>query len=411
VSAARFLLTLFEGARSAAAAVRANALRSALTALGVIIGVSSIVAIVSLIEGLKHSVERDFQGLGSEGISLYAYTSTSDMMKGVVARLTEDDIEQVRRLAPGVREITPVLEVVTDVSYRARTVPTWVRGTTASYQEISSLFADRGRFLSAVDVQTRRNVCVVGVKVLENLGIHADPLGTYLQIEGEWFKVIGVMEKKGDRFGIPLDDYVIVPYTKARGLAGSYGAGSITAQIAVAPSHDTAAVIDGIKRVLRRAHHLKPGHDDDFRVKTNEEMAGALAGIMRTVTFVAIGIVGISLLVGGIGIMNIMLVSVSERTREIGLRKAIGARGRDILLQFMIEAILICGSAGLIGILVGVGVGKAVTGLLPFLGAASTPWWAVALSFGFATATGAVFGIVPAMRAAAIPPLVSLQHE
>ena len=228
---------------------------------------------------------------------------------------------------------------------------------------------------------------------------------------GEWCKVIGIMEKRGELLGFSQDDFVLLPYGTAKRLMGASRDLDIQIQLLVDDIGRQEEVKERIRRVLRQEHGLKPGEPDDFRVQTPEQLAESFNTVINTITAVSAGIVGISLLVGGIGIMNIMLVSVTERTREIGILKALGATRQDVLLQFLIEAVTLCMIGGLLGVAIGYGLGALVATLLPGFPPAHVPLWAVLLSFGFCAAVGIVFGIVPAAKAAQLDPIDALRYE
>ncbi len=405
------IFVLGESCRSAAMAIRANLFRAFLTALGIIIGVASVVTVVSLIQGFRLAIERQFQGLGSNSLTVSAYTPPMDELKGLRAKLSQDDVADLRAQIAGVEAITPTLESVQETRYRGRTHSTFVRGTTPAYLEVNATQVDGGRFLVPQDLKTRNNVAVIGVKLAEKLNLPADPLGTHFQIAGEWFKIVGVLEKKGESFGFSMDDYVIIPYPKATILQNEMGAPDISVQISITDNLALTPMKQQIANLLRRNHGLKEGEPDDFRIETQEEITATFGELMNGITLVIGGVVAISLLVGGIGIMNIMLVSVTERTREIGVRKALGAKRNHILLQFLTEAVLISFVAGALGLLIGMGVSQAVAGAIPQLASAYTPPWAAVLAFGFSVGTGIVFGILPAMKAAALDPIEALQYE
>ncbi|MGH8363085.1 MAG: ABC transporter permease, partial [Gammaproteobacteria bacterium] len=256
-----------------------------------------------------------------------------------------------------------------------------------------------------------RRVAVIGQTLITDLNLPKDPVGEYLQMYGQWFKVIGVLKKLGNIGGQDQDDRVYIPYGTAHSLLGAATVPDIEIQVTVNNPSQVQAVTGRITQVLRRMHQIKPGQEDDFLVQTPEQTLGTFNQVLNAITLIFGGIVGISLLVGGIGIMNIMLVSVTERTQEIGILKSLGARRRDILLQFLIEAVILSLLGGVLGLILGFGVGSLIAHAIPeFLGA-YVPWWAVLLAFGFATCVGVVFGIAPAAKAAALDPIEALRHE
>jgi putative ABC transport system permease protein len=240
----------------------------------------------------------------------------------------------------------------------------------------------------------------------------SDPVGEFVQINGEWLKVIGLMEAKGEILGQSQDNRVLIPYSTMQSLSGNRANPDIQIQLTVADLTQMDGMIAQMTRLLRDAHNLQSDAADDFRIQTAEQLQDTFDTILTNVTVVMAGIVGISLLVGGICIMNIMLVSVTERTREIGICKAIGAKRHHILLQFLLEALVLCLLGGFIGLVIGYGVGALAASLIPgFPADAYTPWWAVALAIGFSAFVGIVFGMLPAAKAANLDPITSLRYE
>jgi putative ABC transport system permease protein len=402
-----------EGARAALASIRAHAFRSFLTTLGIVIGVASVIAMVSIIQGLNYFIGQQFQGLGSNSLTVESYTSEENWMQGRRARLTQDDFDLIRYRVSGITSITPIMysQVGGRVRYGAQTANAQVYGTTYEYQDVAQAFTARGRFLSESDNDTRRRVAVIGEEVREDLALPEDPIDEFIEINGEWLKVIGLLEPKGEILGQSQDNQVVVPYSTMVSLQGNQRQPDIWIQATVADLNQMDAITTTIKRLLREAHDLDKDEEDDFRVQTADQLQDTINSILNNVTVVAGGIVGISLLVGGIGIMNIMLVSVTERTREIGICKAIGAKRHHILLQFLLEAFALCVLGGLVGLVIGYGIGALVASLIPGFPAAHTPLWAVALALGFSGAVGLIFGILPAAKAANLDPIASLRYE
>jgi putative ABC transport system permease protein len=297
------------------------------------------------------------------------------------------------------------------VRYGSQTTLSQVLGTTYSYQDVGQYFSSRGRFLSDADNDTRRRVAVIGEQVREDLALPEDPVGEFIQINGEWLKIIGLLEAKGEIFGQSQDNRVMMPYTTMTSLQGNQRLPDIAIQLTLANLADLESIRQTITRLLRTAHKLKTDADDDFRIQTAAQLQDTFNSILTTVTIVMTSIVSISLLVGGIGIMNIMLVSVTERTREIGICKAIGAKRYHILLQFLLEALVLCLLGGIAGLVIGYGIGTVAASLIPNFPPAHTPWWAVALALGFSAAVGVGFGILPAAKAANLDPISSLRYE
>jgi putative ABC transport system permease protein len=285
-----------------------------------------------------------------------------------------------------------------------------VIGTTYTYEKLSQLVPAYGRFLSDSDDASRRRVAVIGEEVRHKLSLPANPVGQFIDINGEWMKIIGLMQAKGEAFGFNQDDYVLLPYNTMQSLIGNQNASDIQILLSIDDLNKMAAVKDEAIQVIRKSHRLAPKDEDDFKIQTPEQLLSSFSDFIHSITWFAVGMISISLLVGGIGIMNIMLVSVNERTREIGICKAIGAKRHHILLQFLFEALILCLLGGTIGILIGYGAGVLISVVLNFP-VAPIPLWAIELSFGFASFVGVAFGILPAAKAANLDPIEALRFE
>jgi putative ABC transport system permease protein len=406
---------LLESLRSALESIRAHGFRSILTSLGIIIGVTSVIAVVSIVQGLSYTVNAQFAGLGSNSLTVRSYTPFKQQLQCRLAKLRDSDMQAIVERVEGISHITPILFTQTgrrgQISYRAQTAFSQVFGIGPSYLEVNGVYPQEGRFFSREDDLRRRLVCAVGVDIIENLKMPTDSIGEFFRIGSEWCKIVGVIEKRGELLGFSQDNFVLIPYHTAKRIMGTSRDLDIQIQLLVDDLNRQDEIRDRIRRVLRQEHGLKSGDPDDFRVQTAEQLTESFNTVINTITAVSAGIVGISLLVGGIGIMNIMLVSVTERTREIGILKALGATRQDILLQFLIEALTLCMIGGLLGVAIGYGLGAMVSALLPGFPAAHVPMWAVMLSFGFCAAVGVVFGIVPAAKAAQLDPIDALRYE
>jgi putative ABC transport system permease protein len=403
-----------EGARAAFGSIRAHGFRSFLTTLGIVIGVAAVIAMVSIIQGLSFLIGQQFEGLGANSLTVQSYTPMEDALQGRRARLTQEDLELIRYRVSGIESITPIMYSQTglgQVSYGSQTAAAQIFGTTYSYQNVAQQFSKYGRFLSASDNETRRRVAVIGEEVREDLSLPENPVGEFVQIGSEWLRIIGLLEPKGDILGQSQDNNLIIPYSTMVSLQGSRREPDIWISLTVADLNELESMTLAITRLLRNAHDLDAAADDDFRIQSADQLQDTIGTILNNVTAVAASIVGISLLVGGIGIMNIMLVSVTERTREIGICKAIGAKRHHILLQFLLEALVLCLLGGLVGLAIGYGIGALVASLIPGFPAAHMPWWAVALALGFSGIVGIVFGILPAAKAANLDPISSLRYE
>jgi putative ABC transport system permease protein len=278
--------------------------------------------------------------------------------------------------------------------------------------DVLNFTVDQGRFFSGLDVSDRRKVVVLGPEVVTELALGSEPIGKEIYVGKYPATVVGVMEKKGQSLGQNFDNLVFLPFDSALTLFGRRAGDQVQLRIQAKNAGAVDEVKDGIIRLLRQRHKIAKGDPDDFQVLVQDELLAIIGRILGGVTAVVGGVVGIALLVGGIGIMNIMLVSVTERTREIGVRKAVGAKRRDVLVQFLIEAVTLALVGGVLGLLLGYGLGALVSRLLPGnLPPAHVPLWAVGLSFGFSALVGVFFGIYPAGKASRLDPIEALRYE
>ena len=404
---------LFESSRSALMSIFAHRLRSFLTTLGIIIGVASVIAVVSVTQGMSAFIGDTFASLGTNSLTIQSYTPFEDQMKGIRARLTPEDIELIEQRAEGIASITPILYAnrSSQVKYGSQTAFSQIMGTTYAYQDVSQSYTQEGRFLAQSDNTTRRRIAIIGEDVRENLSLPENPINEYFELGGEWFKIVGLLEPRGDIMGMSQDDIVLVPYSTMVSIQGNQARTDIQIQLSLSESAEVEDVSSQLTNLLRNAHDLSSDEDDDFRIQTAEQLMEEFNQIIGMVTIVIGGIVGISLLVGGIGIMNIMLVSVTERTREIGICKAIGAKRHHILMQFLIEALLLSLLGGMIGLAAGFGLGTLIATSIPGFPPATIPFWSIALALGFSGFVGVLFGILPAAKAANLDPIDALRYE
>jgi putative ABC transport system permease protein len=408
----RRLYELQECLRSAAASIRAHGMRSLLTMLGVIIGVASVICVISLLQGLSGTITAQFRGLGSSTLTLRADTPLADQLRGQVNRLRYSDLDELRYRMDGITHITPVVPVgANSVTSGSNTATGQFYGTTESLQDVQQLFPRKGRFLTASDDDSRRRVVVLGEQIRKDLKLPDDPSGQFVQLGREWFKVIGVMEPRGEVFGINQDAFLVMPYQTALAFSGVVVRPDFSISFSAVDLDNIANIKQRAITLIRRAHDIKPGKPDDFRLEASDTLANTFKQISQTVTLVVAGIVSISLLVGGIGIMNIMLVSVTERTREVGIAKALGAPRHFILLQFLIEAMLLAALGGLIGIVLGFGMAYGIASAIPNFPPPAVPWWAVLGACLFSILIGMIFGILPASKAANLVPIDALRYE
>ncbi len=390
-----------------------NKLRSMLTALGIIIGVGAVISMIGIGNGAKAQVEAQVASLGQNVIQVYAGSSSRSSVRlglGTAISLTLEDAEAIEREIPGVLAVSPEVRVKTQAVTGNHNWSTDVYGESPEYFSIRQWPLDDGAIFTDLDVRSANKVAVIGSAAAEELFGDEDPLGEIVRIGNAPFKVIGVLKTKGmSASGSDQDDNIMVPYTTAmRRLIGKQtGLRRINVQAIEAGALDQ--VKDQITDLLRQRHRLESGKDDDFTVRTQDELAEAATATARTMTLLLAAIASVSLVVGGIGIMNIMLVSVIERTREIGVRMAVGARSRDILRQFLVEAFTLSSLGGVIGI----GMGFATSQILAAV--ASWPTLisadAVLIAFLFSAAVGIFFGFYPARKASQLDPIDALRYE
>jgi putative ABC transport system permease protein len=336
--------------RSALSSIRAHGLRSVLTMLGVIIGVASVICVIALVQGLSQSITKQFEGLGSSTLTLRSFTPLEDQLRGKQNRLRPSDLDELRYRIDGIDHITPIVFAGQRFGAEVRNGPNTATGqlvgTTTNYQEVAQLFPRTGRFLTDSDDDSRRRVAVLGEQMRKDLKLPDNPEGRFVQIGEEWFKVIGVMEARGEVFGQNQDNFLLMPYSTALAVTGVITQPDLWISFSVVDLDSVDNVKQHVAAMIRRVHEIKKNQPDDFVVEAADTLANTFKTISTTITLVVAGIVGISLLVGGIGIMNIMLVSVTERTREVGIAKALGAPRQFILLQFLIEAMLLATLGG-----------------------------------------------------------------
>jgi ABC-type antimicrobial peptide transport system, permease component len=398
-------------------AIGANKMRSILTTLGVIIGVASVIAVVSLVQGMKIGVASELEDVGATYVTVFPDVGEErQQLAPKIPALTYEDGDAIVRQASEIREFTPIFfRPSAETKYRdERHVVPYLLGVSESYQDVVNHWVDRGRFFTPVDMETKSHVCTLGVEAARKLNIESDPIGKVITVNGQPFTVVGVMEKKGNSFGQDRDDLLIIPFPTAAALYGADAVRTLRLDFQAMSSDRIDLAKEQITDVLRTRHGIRKGKPDDFRIILQEQFLKTIGTIATYMTGIMAAVVGIALLVGGIGIMNIMLVSVTERTREIGIRKSVGARRQDVLLQFLIEAVTLSGVGGIVGVIFGfllaVGVRQFLTKWIEFP-PVHTPIWSIVLSFGFCTLLGVIFGIYPAAKASKLDPIEALRYE
>jgi putative ABC transport system permease protein len=394
-------------------ALRRNAMRTMLTALGMIIGVAAVIVMMALGSGARNAIETQIRNVGSNLVTVNASSARFGTVRGGQggsSTLTVADALAIRENIPGVKHLTPGLNIRVQAIAQSGNWSTQAQGSNEELPDIRSWPTQQGSFFTEDDVKRATKVAVIGSVVRDQLfGAGNDPVGQMIRIRNQPFTVVGVLSKKGQAsFGGDQDDTIIVPYTTVqKRLTGQDFLREITVQAETGV--DLTEMVAQIQALLRERHNIPPGGDDDFLVRTLDEMAGVLTQTTNTMTYLLAGIAAVSLLVGGIGIMNIMLVSVTERTREIGLRLSVGARDLDVLLQFLTEAMVLSLAGGAIGVILGYGASKMMTRIMQWSTLVTLD--AVLLSFGCAAAIGIFFGFYPARKAAGLDPIDALRYE
>jgi len=396
-------------------ALTRNKMRSFLTILGIIIGVAAVIAMVSIGEGAKKGIQERFASMGTN--LLFVYPGSRNVRGvhtgfGGFNTLKPEDAVAIAQQCDAVQATSASISTRTQVVYANKNWNTQIQGTGEKFPDIRNWKVVQGTYFDESQVATAAKVCILGSQVKQNLFEDDDPIGQIIRIKKIPFRVIGVLESKGETGGFfNRDDMIAVPYTTVmRRLSGVDFINSIDVS-AVSPER-TSEAQKQIEELLRERHRIAPGADDDFQVRNIADVAESAAESTKIMTILLGSIASISLIVGGIGIMNIMLVSVTERIREIGVRLAVGARERDILLQFLIEAVVLSVTGGLIGIIVGVGASKLMKYISVFqqITTVITPG-SIMLAFFFAASVGIFFGYYPARKASRLDPIEALRYE
>jgi putative ABC transport system permease protein len=408
----RILIYIWEGIKIAFDALRSYKLRSVLTTLGIIIGVMTVIIIIALIQGLNRAFSEQISAIGTDTL----YIDKFPWMAGEKwfeyrnrKNITLEDAIFVKEHATLALAVAPTLYTRKNTKYKDKNLENvTIVGTTSDYLITSNLNPEYGRFLSDGDIEHHRSLCVLGYDVARKLFPNETPLGKRVNIEGTKFRVVGIIEKKGSMFDENMDTYAYIPIGNFQAAFGAKWR-SVNIDVKVLSPEVIEDAETELTGLMRRTRGLKPDDKDDFAINKQSMLLDTYKKLTTTLWAVAIGVGAISLLVGGIGIMNILLVSVTERTHEIGIRKALGAKRFDILLQFLIESMMICAVGVILGILIAVGIAKLIAAVTP-LPAAITVWVAF-LGLIFIVAIGLFFGIYPASKAARLNPIDALRYE
>ena len=407
------MYALIESFKLALASLRAHKLRSVLTLLGVIFGVFTVVAVASVIEGANKYIAEKIADMGSNTLSIEKFGIITSFEEFLEANrrnkdLTLDDVRYLRERMTLANYVGASGNASTEVKYgNERMSNINVRGVTASMAYIDTVQPEFGRYLSDMEEERSRYVAMIGADVADRLYGRREVIGQEIKIEGLPFEIIGVAKAQGSVFGQPQDEFVVIPITTYQKIWGARRSLSISVK---GPENAKFADLqDQVKMLMRTRHRLNYSDKDTFGIITADAINDLFKSLTGVIATVALGVTSISLVVGGIVIMNIMLVAVTERTREIGIRKSLGARRKDILLQFLIESVVLSAFGGLIGLGIAYGISWLLVKFTPI--PAAMPFWAVAMALIVSSATGAIFGIYPAWKAARLDPIVALRAE
>ena len=407
-------MNFWEALASALHSLRGSKLRSFLTLRGIIVAVTSIIAVVTVIQGLNSKVSELVTGRGADVFVLdqigtsEAFSSQAMIEAMSRPELTAEDAEALSREGTTLAYVAAEVATREDVWGGSRKVEDMnINGVGPEYPYLSTFEIARGRHLSPLEIDRARPVAVIGEDVSVELFPTSDPLGETIRIRGRHFQVIGVAKPQGSTFGVTQDDFVVIPLEAWQKIFSRRM--SVSISIKAGNPDDIQSSIDEARMIMRTRHDLRPSEPDDFGFMTTQELLDLYRKITTGIYSALVGLVAISLVIGGIVVMNIMLVAVTERTREIGIRKAIGARGSDIMRQFLTEAVILSALGGLTGVALGFGIAILISQVTPLPYALK--WWSIALGIGVSSLVGIVFGIYPAAKASRLDPIEALRHE
>jgi putative ABC transport system permease protein len=394
-----------EAIRSALENVKAHRLRSALTMIGILMGTAAIIAVLSTLQGLNEAIKERFESLGGNVLTLVAVDRD-----GRRAQVGPMDMSVLRFDVPGVETVAANMLIVGRPSYRGRESDDTVNAMTPDFARVHGIYVSAGRGITDADDRERGRVVVIGPTIIDSLMLPADPIGEFIQIESHWFEIVGVLPKRGRLSGFSYDEVIYMPFSTGEALAVSWWR-RVTVHFRVSDIEAVDDVRDAALRALRVSRGIRPGQRDDFRIEAVDSFLEEYRRIARIATAVLIGVVSISLLVGGVGVMNIMLMSVTERTREIGILKAVGAKRRVIRRQFLLEAMMLSLMGGIVGIAAGITISDIVASNIPDFPQPYLPWWGLFGAAAFSALVGIIFGLAPAIKASRLDPIEALRYE
>lgn len=404
---------LGEGLKIALQALRANKLRTILTTLGILIGVLVVTVIISVIQGMNTYVSGELSAIGTDNVFITKYPWRNLSWEEWLKVRGRPDIKQkhfefIQKHSGLSAVVAPEIATRRTVKYRNEDLDRVViYGTTPGYMILSDAMPERGRFFNESEVHHRRNVCVIGKEVADKLYKDVDPIGKRIKIGGHSFFILGVMEERGQMFDFSMDNNILMPYTAFQKTFGRHR--SLEIQVKASDPELIDEMTDELEELMRRARGLKVGQENNFDINQQSQLLDVYNNLTRVLWIVLIGIGSIALLVGGIGIMNIMLVSVTERTREIGIRKALGAKRKVILLQFLVESMFISSIGVILGMMISIGLALLIKQVSPI--PVNISAWVAVLGISFTVAIGVFFGLYPASKASRLDPIEALRYE